>query len=113
MRFRSLPEGDRELKFAALEGIGLDDGSWVEALDDWRAPFLPAGAADWVGYPALEDLFLYSGSGVMTGRTWVIAPDAQSLGDRWNRLVAEKDPAAKEALFHPHMNRRSNRREGR
>jgi hypothetical protein len=40
----------------------------------------------------------------MTGRTWVIAPDAQSLKDRWARLVAETDAAKKEVLFHPHMN---------
>jgi hypothetical protein len=103
VRFRSLPEGDRDLKFAALSEIGLDDAGWVNALDDWRAPFLPAGAADWAGYPALEDLFLYNGSGVMTGRTWVIAPDAQSLKDRWTRLVGEKDAATKATLFHPHL----------
>jgi Type ISP C-terminal specificity domain len=103
VRFRSLPEGDRDLKFAALADIGLDDSGWVDALDDWRAPFLPAGAADWVGYPAVEDLFLYNGSGVMTGRTWVIAPDAQSLKDRWNCLIGEKDPVTKEALFHPQL----------
>ena len=103
VRFRSLPEGDREQKFAALAGTSLEDGDWVEALDDWRAPFLPAGAADWVGYPALEDLFLYNGSGVMAGRTWVIAPDVQSLAGRWARLIGEKDPTTKEVLFQPHL----------
>jgi hypothetical protein len=103
VRFRSLPEGDRDEKFAALADIGLDGDGWVDGPDDWRAPFLPAGLADWAGYPAFEDMFLYNGSGVMTGRTWVIAPDAQSLNDRWKRLIGEKDPATKEALFHPHM----------
>lgn len=39
----------------------------------------------------------------MTGRTWVIAPDARTLKDRWARLVAEKDAAKKAVLFHPHM----------
>ncbi|HEX3920493.1 MAG TPA: type ISP restriction/modification enzyme, partial [Caulobacteraceae bacterium] len=101
VRFRSLPEGDRDEKFTALANLGLDDAGWVEALSDWRAPFLPAGAADWAAYPAVEDLFLYNGSGVMTGRTWVIAPDAQSLRERWDRLIREKDSASKEALFHP------------
>ena len=57
----------------------IDDEAWVEAPAEWRAPFLPAGAAVWVSYPALEDLFKYNGSGVMTGRTWVIAPDAESF----------------------------------
>ncbi len=103
VRFRSLPEGDRDDKFAALAALCLDDAGWADADQDWRGPFLPAGAADWDGYPALEDLFLYNGSGVMTGRTWVIAPDAQSLQERWKRLIAENDPATKEALFHPHL----------
>ncbi|MCR5857561.1 hypothetical protein LRS09_12620 [Mesorhizobium sp. J428] len=39
----------------------------------------------------------------MPGRTWIIAPDSQSLRDRWDRLVAEKDPARKEMLFHPQL----------
>ncbi len=104
VRFRSLPEGVRGGKFTALAGVGLDDSCWVDAPTEWRAPFLPAGDAAWESYPALEDLFVYNGSGVMAGRTWVIAPDAKSLRDRWAKLVAEKDPANKEKLFHPHQN---------
>ncbi len=103
VRFRELSEGSRELKFQELAGITIDDGAWVEAPPEWRAPFLPAGAAVWVSYPALEDLFKYNGSGVMTGRTWVIAPDAESLGRRWNRLRDEPNDAAKATLFHPHL----------
>jgi hypothetical protein len=103
VRFRSLSECSRELKFHELAAISLDDGGWSEAPSEWRAPFLPAGAAEWIGYPALEDLFIYNGSGVMTGRTWVIAPDAESLRDRWNALISEPDPATKAILFHPHL----------
>ena len=103
VRFRALPEGPRAAKFAALAAIGLDDDGWVDAPEEPRAAFLPPGAANWVSYPALEELFVYNGSGVMTGRTWVIAPDAKSLKDRWARLTAEKDPVKKSALFHPHM----------
>ena len=69
VRFRSLSEGSRELKFQQLAALTLD-GGWIEAPSEWRAPFLPAGAAEWIGYPALEDLFDYNGSGVMPGRTW-------------------------------------------
>ena len=98
-----MSEGSRELKFQELAGITLDDEIWVEAQAEWRAPFLPAGAAVWVSYPALEDLFKYNGSGVMTGRTWVIAPDAKSLRKRWNRLRDEPDDAIKATLFHPHL----------
>lgn len=103
VRFRELPEGQRAVKFGALAGIGLDDDDWVEAASEPRAPFLPPGAATWIGYPALEDLFVYNGSGVMAGRTWVIAPDAPTLRDRWARLLIEKDPTKKAVLFHPHL----------
>lgn len=103
VRVRSLPEGARTVKFLALNAIGLDDAGWTDAPTDPRAPFLPAAAATWGGYPGLEDLFVYHGSGVMPGRTWVVAPDAQSLKDRWRRLVAEKDAARKSVLFHPHL----------
>ena len=91
-----------DLKFQELGGMTIDDEAWVEAPAEWRAPFLPAGAAVWVSYPALEDLFEYNGSGVMTGRTWVIAPDPESLRGRWKRLRDEPDAGMKAKLFHPH-----------
>jgi hypothetical protein len=103
VRFTALPKGRREEKFKALETLSLDGPGWADALSGWRDPFFPAATGDWATFPALKDFFVYDGSGVMPGRTWVIAPDAQSLRDRWNRLVAEKDPAKKELLFHPHL----------
>jgi len=103
VRFRSLPEGSREDKFAAISRIGLDDAGWVEAPTDWRAPFLPAAAANWASYPALEDLFLYNGSGVMVGRTWAISPDTDSLRRRWQRLTSENDASKKADLFRPQL----------
>ena len=102
VRFRSLPEGRREDKFTGLATIRLDDNDWQDCATDWRAPFLPAAAASWASYPALEGLFSYDGSGVMPGRTWVIAPDRGSLAQRWKTLVAEKNIEQKSILFHPH-----------
>ena len=102
VRFRSLPAGPREGKFAALAALTLDGDGWTDCPADWRAPFRPAATGGWATYPALDDLFLYNGSGVMPGRTWVIAPDQQSLEERWKALVAETDPNRKEMLFHPH-----------
>jgi hypothetical protein len=64
---------------------------------------LPAAAGAWATFPALKDLFIYDGSGVMPGRTWIIAPDVESLKARWLRLAAEKNPDKKELLFHPHI----------
>ena len=56
-----------------------------------------------LGLPPLADLFVYDGSGVMPGRTWVIAPDRTSLERRWEVLHSEADPTKKEGLFHPHL----------
>ncbi len=102
VRFRSLPSGRREEKFAALKLLTLDPDGWADCPSDWRAPFLPALTGGWATYPPLDTLFSYSGSGVMPGRTWVIAPDRQSLEQRWNKLIGEADKRRKEVLFHPH-----------
>ena len=102
VRWCSLPAGHRSAKFEALVALRLDSPGWVHCPNEGRAPFLPASSDAWVQHPALEDFFVYNGSGVMPGRTWVIAPDTESLQRRWARLVAA--PAEdKERLFHPHL----------
>jgi hypothetical protein len=63
---------------------------------------LPASTGAWSDLPSLEDYFVYNGSGVMPGRTWVIAPDAESLQRRWAKLVAASS-SEKEQLFQPHL----------
>ena len=103
VRYRVLPQGDRDSKFAALRGVALDDDGWTECPSDPRAPFFPRSAGAWVEFAPIQDLFEYNGSGVMPGRTWVIAPDRASLEKRWKALQAERDRARKEALFHPHL----------
>lgn len=102
VRWRSLPKGHRDDKFEALGNITLVSPGWVDCPTDWRAPFLPASTSAWSDFPALEDYFLYNGAGVMAGRTWIIAPDKESLEMRWQRLIkAAADE--KELLFHPHL----------
>ena len=103
VRYRALPQGHRTDKFAALGAITLDDGGWTESSSDPRASFFPRSTGAWGDFPALQDLFVYDGSGVMPGRTWVIAPDRVSLERRWEALRAQSDAGKKEALFHPHI----------
>ena len=103
VRYRALPPGHRNDKFAALGRIALDDDGWTECPSDPRASFFPRSAGAWGEFAALEDLFVYDGSGVMPGRTWVIAPDRDSLERRWQALQSEADAGKKEALFHPHL----------
>ncbi len=102
MKYTALPAGNRQEKFAALAKLKLSSKVWQDCPTDWRAPFLPAATGAWATYPALEELFAYNGSGVMPGRTWIIAPDAESLHARWRKLVQAK-PEEKENLFHPHL----------
>ena len=103
VRYRALPRGPREEKFASLGSITLDDAGWTECSSNPRASFLPKVAGVWAEFAPVRDLFIYNGSGVMPGRTWVIAPDRASLGLRWEVLQSENDPTKKETLFHPHL----------
>lgn len=103
LKFIALPEGDRQDKFGALAKLSLAERQWVDGPSDWRGPFLPEQVGTWASYPALEELFVYNGTGVMSGRTWIVAPDNASLATRWARLIAEKNPDEKEELFHPHL----------
>lgn len=100
--FQALPAGHRTEKFTALGKLNLSSSAWIECPTDWRAPFLPASTGQWSTFPKLEDLFIYDGSGVMPGRTWVIAPDSNSLHQRWQKLLKTSGDE-KETLFHPHM----------
>jgi hypothetical protein len=102
VRFRALPAGTRESKLDALSKLTLGTKGWAMCPSDWRAPFLAKSRSAWGTYPALGDLFVYNGSGVMPGRTWVIAPDAESLLRRWQRLI-DAPSDQKELLFHPHL----------
>jgi hypothetical protein len=87
VRFRALANGHRLKKFEELSQIALASGGWQEAAPDWRAPFLPQFAETWADFVPLDKIIGDSGSGVMPGRTWVIAPDAMSLRDRWEKLL--------------------------
>lgn len=103
LKFMVLPQGHRShVKFAALESLTLKAADWVDGPSDWRAPFLPEQVGMWASLAALEDVFDYNGSGVMPGRTWIIAPDVGSLEERWRRLIAESNSDQREVLFHPH-----------
>ncbi len=102
VRFRSLAKGNRKDKFAELAGIALGGAGWSDAARDWRAPFLPEFTGGWADFVPLDAVIGDSGSGVMPGRTWIIAPDERSLQRRWERLLGEKDTAKRAALFHPH-----------
>jgi hypothetical protein len=99
IRFRSLAKGRRDEKFKELETVALDGKGWLDCSESWRASFLPASVGAWSDFAPLEHVLGYSGPGVKPGRTWVIAPDAPTLKDRWDGLVSEPSPEARGELF--------------
>ena len=102
VHFHALPTGHRTEKFKALGALRLKASEWIDCPTDWRAPFLPASTGAWATFPKLEDLFIYNGSGSMPGRTWIIAPDAESLEKRWRKLITAPK-SEMDALFQPHL----------
>jgi len=103
VRYRSLKPGKRGEKFTELAALTLGTKEWLDCAVEERAPFLPAFGGSWGDFVPLDRVLGDMGSGVMPGRTWIIAPDAQSLADRWNRLLSMKDDAQRAAWFHPHL----------
>ncbi len=105
LRYTTLPKGKREKKFEALAKLTLSGPGWENGAKGWREPFLPEQSGAWAKFPSLADLFIWSSPGVKTHRTWVIAPDAQTLQQRWEVLTNEKNQKKKEQMFHPDQDR--------
>ncbi len=102
VHFRSLPLGHRDQKFKALATLQLEGGGWNAGPSGWRDPLLSKSVGAWSSYPAIEEFFLYNGTGLMSGRTWIIAPDSETLIRRWQTLKAAP-PAEIDELFTPHI----------
>lgn len=101
VRTRTLGRGPRRAKFDELTALSLTDDGWTDGAEDPRAPFTPKAGGRWADMPGLDVLLSWSGSGTMPGRTWVVAPDAETLKQRWQRLITAK-PAEKPELLSEH-----------
>lgn len=99
VKTRTLEPGDRDRKFEELARITLHGEGWSLASSDIRAPFKAVSDTEWLKHPSLSDLFSYNGSGVMPGRTWVIAPDSGTLVDRAKALQSVNDVPRQRELF--------------
>ncbi len=105
LRYTTLPKGKRKAKFETLRKLSLASSAWKDGASGWRDPFLPEQSGAWATFPPLAEFFVWSSPGVKTHRTWVIAPDAQSLQKRWDILRNEKNQTRKKDLFHPDRDR--------
>jgi len=102
--------GTRSEKLAMLADLANGEATLdgAEASTDWHAPFIPtSGGADWASYPRLTDLFPWQQPGSMVSRTWPVAPDRATLGERWNIFVATSVPAERRRYFAPSKTGRS------
>jgi len=90
-------DGTRKEKLAALDAItDFTSVKWQECANDWQAPFRPSGKGNYFVCPLLTDLMPWQHSGVKAGRTWVIAPEKETLNRCWCELLkVEKDERKK------------------
>lgn len=103
VRYRPLKPGRRGEKFVELASLSLASPGWSDCSTEARAPFLPELKGGWADFVPLGQVLGDAGSGVMPGRTWIIAPDKSSLESRWTKLLAVKDDQTRAAWFHPHL----------
>jgi hypothetical protein len=92
-------DGTREDKFRVLDSIQDFSGlQWEDCPDDWQAPFRPAGTGKYFDWSLLTDLLPWQPTGVMAGRTWVIASTQECLKERWRTLLRNA-PEKRAELF--------------
>ena len=70
---------------------GFDDLDWQSCFRGWHEPLLPEGSGDYYAWPLVTNIFPWQHSGVEGKRTWPIAPDAETLQQRWNGLLISSD----------------------
>jgi len=86
-------EGTRETKLQFLDTIAdFASMKWQDCPSDWQAPFRPAGKGEYFDWQPLTDLMPWQQSGVKVGRTWVIAPEEETLRKCWRAMLnAERE----------------------
>ncbi|MFC8829564.1 type ISP restriction/modification enzyme [Streptomyces sp. NPDC057137] len=91
--------GTRQNKEEQLHDLHINGPGWRSSRLVESAPFTPASHSGWDTFPAITDLMPWCKPGVKANRNWVISPSRTTLHRRWNRLVQERDPSTKQALF--------------
>jgi hypothetical protein len=90
--------GTFDEKCTALHQLELDTTRWRECLSGWGDALSPPGDTDWQSMPVMTELMPWSSPGVKPNRTWVYAPSADVLRERW-RTIVSAEPQEKAALF--------------
>lgn len=95
--------GSAAEKIAALQGLHVTGPDWRDCAVGWAEPFRPPSDSTWSAMPRITDLMPMKVPGVKPNRTWVYAPERETLRRRWEQLLrapAEEKPALlKETSF--------------
>jgi len=94
--------GTRQEKFDQLDSIGHLEpmNGWTQLRVKNGEPFVPASADEqWIGYPALTDLFPWQQPGIKYNRMWPVAPSRRVLQQRWVELLADSDASIRAEKF--------------
>jgi predicted helicase len=97
--------GRAEEKRARLRRLMLADPDWSVCSENWQAPLSPKQDMAWTRSPLVSDLLPWSSRGVTPGRTWVYAPDEETLEERWDQFLAA-DPEERRELLGESCDRR-------
>jgi predicted helicase len=86
--------GTREEKYAQLAAVtSFTRLAWKTCPTDWHAPLRPKGVGPYFAYPKLTDLMPWQTSGAQMKRSWLIAPDDDTLRKRWRALLLAENRA--------------------
>ena len=112
VRYHMVPSGTRDDKLAHIETLlDLSSPLWEKlpettSQQDSTAPFLPPPSVAYDKAPAVSEMFPWSGSGVMAGRTWPMHPDDDTLRNRWDKLVSLAGDEQRRAFVEHERDRR-------
>jgi hypothetical protein len=100
--------GTASEKIQQLHAISPKDSGWAKCASGWQEAFRPKARDEWLTFVPLTDLLPWTSRGVTAGRTWVYAPEAQTLRERWAHLVTA-NPRERPRLFKESRDRSVNR----
>lgn len=80
--------GSLDDKVKALNELDADDDHWQDCSREWCETFRPRQGALWKSMPSMTDLMPWAAPGIKPNRTWVYAPEPDTLRLRWTRLTA-------------------------
>jgi Type ISP C-terminal specificity domain/N-6 DNA Methylase len=86
----------RQEKLQRLETLRWGDNEWNSCQNGWQSPFMPPSTSEWERYPSLAQLLPWRSRGITTGRSWVYAPDIDTLKRRWQELISSEGLRRKE-----------------